>query len=453
MKKLFYIAALTLLYACQIEDDNAPTPDDSFIKYLGVIADQQAKDIEPVFADDGITMEGFVIFGTQQFEDSTDSDYYVIRTDLEGTILATAAIDPRRNAPDLNGNGLDDDILEGDEIAGQIEVLRSGGFILMGTTSVTDQTQDLTDFRFITGAILDADLNVISDSLTIFNRNVSGTSPLSLIANDVLQLEDGSLLVVGSQETTAGDFDYYYAKLGNGGFEETAGLTGTENDDVLVRAFETDNQTIALFGYSERQGNDGEEGTNVGYFEINQNGNPAGGSGNFGIPDSVDASNVTREYDDILHDVIEKPGGYLAVGTATIDENDFAFFMDIDFNGISTRKGRILSEIDSDFNTQAFGVTASSTNDFIVVGRYNNYRVDALNEQRGEEAMFVRIDQTGNKVAGFESNYGVGDGNDTAADAITLPDGKIMVATTIDFGGGIRMIGLIKLNDTGLLDN
>ena len=32
--------------------------------------------------------------------------------------------------------------------------------------------------------------------------------------------------------------------------------------------------------------------------------------------------------------------------------------------------------------------------------------------------MFLRIDQAGGKVPGFESNFGLGDGNDNAVDAI-----------------------------------
>ncbi|MEP1096272.1 MAG: hypothetical protein ABJG78_14245 [Cyclobacteriaceae bacterium] len=454
MKKLFYIAALSLFISCQIEDDNAPGPEESFIKYLGVIADQEAKDIEPIYADDGVTLDGFVIFGTQKQADSLDSDYYIVRTDALGNIETTATIDPNGAVEGLDLDGNDqDDVLTGNEIAGQIEVLPGGGFIAIGSTSVTDQAKDLTDFRFISLVVLDAELNVLRE-VTAFNENSTRTTPLNLEGNDITVLSDGSLLIVGAIETLDGDTDYYYRKLDGGtdaiSFTKTLGLAGAANDDVLVRAFETDKQTIALFGYSERIGNAGQIGTNVSYVEVNQNGNPTGGSGNFGIPDTVDASNVLRVFNDVLTDVVEKPGGYMAVGTATIDASSFAFFMDIDFDGISRRKGRLLSEFDPTLTTKAFGVSTTITNDFVVVGQYTNFRFGL--EQRGEEAMFQRINQVGEKVEGFESNYGLGDGNDNAADVITLADGKIVVATTIDFGGGIRMIGLIKLNDTGELD-
>ncbi|MEP5613734.1 MAG: hypothetical protein ABJP45_15890 [Cyclobacteriaceae bacterium] len=454
MKKLFYIAAFAILFSCQIEDDNAPKPEESFIKYLGEIADQEAKDIEPIYAADGVTLEGFVIFGTQKQADSVDTDYYLVRTDPFGNIEETAIIDPNTAVEglDLDGNG-QDDVLTGNEIAGQIEVLPGGGFIAIGSTSVTDQSKDLTDFRFISLVVLDAELNVLR-VVTAFNENATGTAPLNLDGNDIIVLSDGSILIVGAIETAAGDTDYYYRKL-NGDtdavtFTKTLGLAGASNDDVLVRAFETDKQTIALFGYSQRVGNAGQIGTNVSYVEVNQNGNPTGGSGNFGIPDTLDGSNVLRVFNDVLTDVVEKPGGYMAVGTATVDATSFAFFMDIDFDGISSRKGRLLSEFDPALTTAASGVSITRTNDFVVVGQYTNFRVG--NEQRGEEAMFQRINQVGEKVEGFESNYGLGDGNDNAADVITLADGKIVVATTIDFGGGIRMIGLIKLNDTGELD-
>lgn len=451
MKKLFYTFLVASLISCQIEDKNAPEPDESFIRYLGVIADQQAKDIEPIFASDGTTLEGFVIFGTQQLEGSPEKDYYLVRTDDVGNILATARYNPIRPlGRDFDGDG-EEDILSGDDIAGQIEVLPNGGFVIIGTTSINDNVRDLNNFRLITTATLDGDLNVI-DSLTFPAPVDQANNKLSSIANDIIRLSDGSFLIVGAIETVSGDFDYYYRKVratDGTNFVKTLGLSGSDNDDILVRAFETEDQTIALFGYSERSGNEGEEGTNVSYVEVNFNGNPTGGSGNFGIPD-ITTGAITREFDDVLNDVIQKPGGYMAVGTSTIDEQDYSFFMDIDLNGISLRKDTLSSVFDGGLNTQAFGISITRSNDFVIVGNYSDFRVG--DEQRGQEAMFMRIDQVGEKVPDFESNYGLGDGNDTAADVITLSDGKIVVAATIDFGGGIQMIGLIKLNDSGELD-
>lgn len=450
MKKLFYIAALIILNACQIEDDNAPSPDDSFIKYLGIIADQEAKDIEPIYAADGITLEGFVIFGTQKLDESPFTDYYVVRTDAIGNIVAARSYNPFRIVPgDFDGDG-NNDQLSGNEIAGQIEVLPNGGFTLIGTTSVTDNTLGLSEFRFITGITIDSDLNPI-DSLEKFSSTNVTNDPRSLIGNDIIRLSDGSFFIVGAVETATGDFNYYYSRVGTSDdtdFEQLE-FPGTSSDDVLVRAYESENNTIALFGYSALSGNLGERGTNVTYTVINFLGNLDGGSGSFGITD-IDDEGVIRPFDDVLHDVIQKPGGYMAVGASTIDERQYSFFMDIDNTGISTRKDTLGSEFGSELTTQALGITASNTNDFVVVGSYTNYRVGE--DQRGEEAMFMRINQLGEKVTGFESNYGLSDGDDVAADVITLSDGKIVIAATIDFGGGIRMIGLIKLNDTGELD-
>ena len=66
--------------------------------------------------------------------------------------------------------------------------------------------------------------------------------------------------------------------------------------------------------------------------------------------------------------------------------------------------------------------------------------------------MFVKFSQGSAPVAGAESFFGLADGNDTVVDAVTLPDGKIVAVANVDFGGGVKLISIIKLNDDGSLD-
>ena len=471
MKKLLYLFVFTFIaISCQIEDDNAPSPDDSFIKYLGEFGDQEAKDIEPIYAADNVTIEGLVIFGTQRLEGNNTRDYSILRTDLSGNIVDSITYNPQVLEPvdwaEEDPSTLDL-MMEGDETAGQIEVLPNGGYLIVGTTSFVDNILDV-DIRYITGAILDADLNV-TNSFHAFADGITVDSQLDLLGNDIISLSGDTdvngvpnILVVGSIETNppASDFDYYYSKLSGTDasllYSRTSGIPGQENNDVLVRAFETETQTLALFGYTEKVGRGQGEGTNVEYFEINYNGVIGGGAGVWGVPDVLDENNNVREFDDVLTAVIEKPGGYLAVGTSTVDVDNYMFFMDIDRSGNSLRRDTIGSDLLQNgrpLETEGLAVTATAANDFAILGNYTNYRVTTTggDEARGQEGMFIRVNQGGEKV-GFESNFGLSDGNDSIVDAITLPDGKIMVLATIDFGGGIRLISLIKLFDTGELD-
>jgi len=49
MKRIYYIILLVFVtLSCQIEDDNAPAPEDAFIKYYGDLTSFTAKDIEIV---------------------------------------------------------------------------------------------------------------------------------------------------------------------------------------------------------------------------------------------------------------------------------------------------------------------------------------------------------------------------------------------------------------------
>jgi hypothetical protein len=463
MKKLFYTLSFFLFISCQIEDDNAPTPDASFLKYYGGQASQEAVDLEPIWNADATEIENFVILGNQKFEDST-SKYFVAITDALGNLSNSQTIGFKRTIP---GIALDDDAvgaalteLESEESASRI-VAVPGGYAIIGTSNISKQGLrfDLFDLSFMTYAFLDENLQPTTDIRQVVGEiDLPNGVQLDLFGNDIIPLQDGNFLLIGAKENTT-DYDFFVRKIlprpsrqtDSVLWERTFGLAGF--DDVLIRGFEKSNGNLALFGYSDDFGSNGEGATNVTYTELNENGNTVA-SNSTGITDAP-----TFDFFDVPADVIEKPGGYLVVGTSIVNELRYSFFMDLDENGIENRKDTVGSEFTFGgvgLQTQTFGVTASATNDYILVGQYPSFRTDASSRDgaasRGTEAMFLRIDQTGNKVAGSENNFGLGAGNDSAVDAIELPDGKIVALSTVDFGGGIKMISLIKLNDTGKLD-
>lgn len=463
MKKLFYISIILSFVSCQIEDKNAPQPSESFIKYFGELADQEAADLEPIWNADSSDVDGYVLFGTQEIEGQS-KDYYVAISDANGHLVRSKSFGFRLpvDGLDITGDGVPDSVFA-DESASRIHAVPNG-YVVVGTSTISsivgqttnggNRSVEILDLSLATIAFFDGELNLLGDRVfPVFGDvNIFNDQQLDLFGHDIIPLADGGFLLIGAKETDT-DLDFYARRFSISGtsittvWERTYGFKNGGLDDVFVKGFEKSNNNLALFGYSEDLGAEGEEGVNVTFIELNQNGNIVRSNSN-GIEDS---SPFLAE--DILEDVVEKAGGYLAVGTSTTNDSKSAFFMDINAQGIAVSKGVLQSDFQlNEEGLQTMGTAAAQTQskDFIIVGNYPSFRTDT--ETRAGEALFARLDQSGVKKTGFETNYGLGDGNDSAEGIVLLPSGKMVVIATVDFGGGVKMISLIKLNDTGQLD-
>lgn len=468
MRNLILIAIATILVvSCQIEDDNAPAPEEAFVKYFGELASYEAKDIEIVYDATGEVAEGLVVFGVKT-SDFGDKDFFVLRTDLDGNLVDSASFGFTNTAErDLTGDG-NPDILRGEEIASQIQPI-PGGFLTIGTTSLNDPLRDISEWQLLSVGFLDDQLNLLNDSLLLLNAEAFNVE-LDIIGNDIIVLADGSLLIVGAIEFDRGggvtDFDNYFLKIDTNGdvsFENDQGVSGDGEDDILVRAFEkTPGGNIVLIGYSNSPSllgeNGGQNGSNVYYLEITPTGTPVNFVA-YGLenPDPT----VTAVYNEQVNNVIRTASGYTVVGTSNTSTNlEYAFVMNLSNNGVYLSGN---SFENSAFNTindeglvtnilqsQGFGVTQASNNDIILLGKYLSFTTETLS--RGGEGMFVKFNEAAIQVDGAESFFGLADGDDSIVDAVTLPDGKIVAVSNVDFGGGVKLISIIKLNDDGLLD-
>ncbi len=461
MRYLILILITTILVvSCQIEDDNAPTPDETFIKYFGELTSYEASDIEIVYDATGEIAEGLVVFGTKvnQFG---DKDFFILTTDLDGNRIDSTSVGfVNQTFRDFNGDG-NPDVFRGEETSAQIQPLADGGFIIIGTSNINETVLNISDFQLLNLGFLDNDLNVIGDSLLVISSAIDNVD-LDLIGNDVILLSDGAILIAGSKEIDRGatsDFDNYYLKfdLANDQviFEENQGVTG--EDDVLVRAFEKANGNLVFIGYSSAPSllgeNGSNNGTNVYYLEVSSNGVPI----NFAAY-GFENPNDGVVYNEQVNNVIKTASGFTVVGTSTTSTDEsYSFVMNLSNNGIYlSGTNHINSRFDNDLTdqvivqTQGLGVTQAANNDIIMVGQYES--LTAENQSRGEEGMFVKFDQAAQPVDGAETFFGLADGNDRIVDAVTLPDGKIVAVANIDFGGGIQLISVIKLNADGSLD-
>jgi hypothetical protein len=460
MKHLLHIFLIFILISCQIEDDNAPTPDEAFIKYYGELTSYEASDIEIIYDATGEMAQGLIVLGSKLSEFG-DTDFFVLITDLNGTILDSASFELRNDIPDdddpSSSNIQDFPEIRSNDVGGQIHRLTNGNYAFSGTSSYTQNSAGISDFRLGRLAIITPELSLVSDTFLTVTDDSYG---LDIIANDVIQLRDESLLIVGAREFSRGpgitDFNNYLVKLDlNGGvvFDITQGISGEGEDDLLVAAFEKADDNLALIGYSnkpsDRGENEGNNGTNVLYLETDANGTPIISSA-YGLDDS--SNDIFNEE---VNNVIKTTSGFVIAGTSSTSQNDqYAFIMNITNSGVLVSAN---NHINSAFNSQSsvlqtigMGVTQALNNDLILVGQYTSFTSGGFS--RGGEGLFVKFDQGSNPIEGAESFFGLSDGNEIMVDAVTLPDGKIVALANVDFGGGVKLISIIKLNDDGSLD-
>lgn len=477
MKYLVHlITGLLVLTSCQIEDANAPAPTESFTKYYGGLTSYEAKDIEIIYDDTGEQVEGFVVFGTK-LSDNGDTDYFVMHTDPSGILLDSVSFGLVGSENEIRGAGADDDEFRANESAGQLEIIRpgtidvlpEGGYMVVGASSVTINLAEETinDWSYLTFALLDHNLDLVPvspDSRLITFGSLYGAfagmtvrnTDLDMKANDVIQLASGKVLIGGAVQSTTGgiNFDNYFMKLDfslNGTIVELSrsnGSPGAGQNEEVVRVFEKENGNIVAIGHGRKQSELGENGGATGINVFFAEYNPFLTSSSINAPYyGLDNPSNTETYDDFVTTAVRTPSGYLVGGTSitSVTNSSYGFVMSLSRNGVFLQ-GNSLPSVDFEgIQTRVNGVTQANDNDIVSVGQYPTFA------GKSGEGMVMRLDQSVRSVA--ESNFGLADGNDAIQDAVTLPDGKIVAVANVDFGGGVRLISIIKLNDTGDLVN
>lgn len=463
MKHFFNIFFVIVLFqSCQIVDDASPSPEDAYIKYYGELTSYEAKDIELV--TEGGQPSGLVVLGTQLNPDPAidQLDFYVLLTDLNGDTIRSKSFgltvadgdvigSDTLNLPDLNQDGNDNDVIRGSAISGKITAVNSG-FFVTGTMIFNGQ-------HFLAVVSLNANLDIVEFVL----READGANTnLELHGNDFIQLAGGGIVIVGKEENLNGgqNFDSYIIKIDNSGvvFEKSIGVAGTGEDEEAIRVFEKANRNLVLIGSgftNSRLGeNNGNNGQNAYFIELDPNGNPVN-SRYYGV-DDPDPEN-TAVFNETVTNAIEVPSGYIIVGTSTTSQNEtYGFIISLDHNGgfISRASLQSTEFVGTDLGglqTRFMGVTQARDNELVIVGQYPAFTSNGIG--KSGEALFMKVDQALIPVPGNESNFGLTDGNDEFVDAVTLPDGSIVVVGNIDFGAGTKLISVVKLNDTGNLED
>ena len=138
----------------------------------------------------------------------------------------------------------------------------------------------------------------------------------------------------------------------------------------------------------------------------------------------------------------------IIVGTSTsnnsVDPRSFPFLFRIRKAGTLVFKELLNSSI-LDVNSGGMDVTIGAQNDIIITGVFYNYADSISKETYNDQVLFKRANQFGevpDEYLSYQNHFGLTTGNDIGKAILTLPDGSIAIAATIDFGNSRTLISL-----------
>ena len=438
MKKYFALILVIAISSCGGSVDISP--EDTYVKFFGDVASLEMKDM--IFVNDG--SEGLVMFGTRDGEVEEviagetftfiEKNMYLVVTDEKGNPVSEQMFE----IPD----GLSTGNSHYDEEGVRITAIQNGYLVIGTITNFPNKDLPEETVSLIVYAQLDNGFNLTG------NWQAIGDSTNNYVAADINLMDDDGILIAGYTDVN-GSNDFFYQKIGGTNPEWSRIEIRPGSDDRLIRALPTKNGQYALFGQTEAFSGDGEGGVNVERTIIDVDG-IIQNSLIYGITDS-DGYDLR---DDIPSDVLERPGGFVIVGTSYFDASTYdPFVMFVDIVGAQVTEvvfDQTFSSGTSGFNAKGLGVVQLQNNDYFVVGSVDNYEDPISGEAKGDESLVVRTDQLGSPIGEFKT-YGLLNGNEHADRALKGNDGSIRIGATFDFGGGLTSFALLKTNTDGEL--
>lgn len=431
---LIYLALLQIV-GCAPNDLDGPNPDDVFVKFYGV-GSNEAIDIET-------TSTGEILILAQNDQDD-NSNFYLIKTDASGNLIDSRIID-------LNN--------QSNDTPTKLRAISNDRFLLAGFFTFRDSETGVEQYTSAWG-IIDSDLELVStDSVGSPGFNFID----SLQIYDVVQTSDANptYVVLGQSSvksrrysgdvTPAGDDQIYMGKYDDNDsiyWEKSHGFTGNE---TALSIFEIDNGGFLVVGTTRAASTDGYLGTNIYVFSTNRYGTSDEAALITGIPGAkIDANEE-------VFCVKKSSLGYSIVGSTESEGTNekLGFHLAVTSGGKLVDNSTNILENDYNLECEARTFTRTLSNELMVLGRIEEFTISQGDgtaiEQKQDEIMVMKVSPIAGHIEGFDQHYGTTIGNDRADAAITLPDGDVLVATTVDFGSGTTMVGLLRLNSDGEL--
>ena len=472
--KLFsFLLFAILLYGCQIDDATSPEPGETFVKYFGDDGVQAGSGL--LYLEE---LDEIIVYGTQlTTDDGASRNVVFLRLDADGNEINKRIIN--------FGQSEDNPVLTegaGDDTPGALKYEPEVGFIYVGTSTRADTILGGT-FNALVWAVLDDEFNIAGDSTyvgevlpIIFTDD--GDSVVSKFkdtqGNDVI-LSEGDLWVVGSStllqagdeidsdddgedDTNEDATQIYIAQIDYDAADSLRVLRertrGFEGNDAGIYIDEFSDNSFVIIGNTEREA---AEGVNVILLPTNRQLSPDDG---LVVSWPIGA---TTNFNDIATHVFKRSSGYVVVGSSvfggfnvTLGEI-YPFFVNISYGGSGNAVAEqadtvsVLADVDGDgpetttalATAGALGVTLGDNGNYFLVGTIPQY------PGKNAEILVMQTNQQGTSISGSVRNYGLTLGNDVANDIVTLNDGSLLVLTTVDFGSGNTLMGLLKINSQG----
>ncbi len=445
MKHFLYVLIISFLaFSCQIEDDNAPSPEDTFVKYYGNTGFSYTMADMGVIYDNNQEVQNFILLGTETSEDFSPS-IYVAKTDPFGLIVAETTLFFNESSSDIASNmtitSSGDSIL----IVGNTTFLSDSGVPVSGIvwTCLDQDLSPIINFPSTGG------LDTIVVDTTASRRGIRGS--------EIIKSRDGNFILVGNYDKTTGEQQYFRTKINASNpdqklwFRPPVDVPGGVGHNHR-RVFEEPNGELVFIGNVRTISGEGEGGLNISYIRTNSSGVNVNG-----VSYGIDVGG-NLNYNDLVLDAVKVTNGYAITGTSSFGNNAHAFILNILSSGVifaEDTTGTAFLNNEEPINTNGRAITQGISKDLIIVGEYPDFRITNGNTQidKSGEIMFMRVDQQGERVPNFEANFGLEAGEDSGVVVVSLPDGRIVIGSTVDFGSGITLMSLIKLNDTGSIDD
>lgn len=388
------------------------------MKYYGSGTNEAVDLVETTVPD----FEGFIILAAKE-QAGDGSDFFLVKVDQQGNEVSSVLFDI-----DTTSN----------DIPMRLKPIGNDEFLLVGYID-----------KGVNG--YDGVWCLLKDSVEVVN----GTRQNSLIAKSSFFTIPG-ILTTDIIETTETDGVRRALVLGHTTdvvmskrtfsndsiWTKPLGFGGQENSLAI---FENPDRSLLVIGSTNSIAG---EGTNVYVVQTNS----LGTADKAGLRAGVVAGSSAN---DVPHAAIKSSLGYSIVGSTQADGQQAGFVMSVSTSGELVNGGTYALQNEVNTPWQAFTLTRTKFNEFMVMGSTPDFREGRTETDPGvnkqEQITLMKVSPTSGKVQGFDHFYGTSVGNDRAEAAITLPDGDILMAATVDFGSGTSLIGLLRLNRNGEL--
>lgn len=424
---IYLIVIIGLFAGCGLTEDDNPSPSDVFVKFYGR-GSNEAVDLQRTSTGETI------ILAKNQLEDG-DADFYLIKVDEAGNELHSRILDGSDNSEDEPK---------------KIKSIGEDQFLIVGQMATATGVHGLW-------AKINADLDVISSpaaSSDHFNV-IDSVEAMDIIATTESDGVEKFVIIGHSQKVYRsdiirnGNYQIILTKEDDSDSVYWVKSHGFNGNEYALGVFETPQQGLLAIGEASEGGHRG-----VYVFETNRYGTNDRGGDVYNAAAAATGESALATADDIPLGIAETSLGYSIVGS-TLDQNgrQTGFHIAVNTSGQQLENKTFLISNDYGLACQAFDIAETAYGELMVAGSIPVFAPtgDGAGVNKLEQVFITRLHRLTGRLEGADQNYGTTVGNDRGNAILALPGGDALVATTIDFGSGTKMVGLLRLNRNGAL--